>query len=87
LLTSGAVAIFEGSSLFARFFFSVNKDSHIKQYKVPAQYEDPYKDFKKAGKYVTNVHITTICPTTKQWYMHPSTYQSQQFIILSRVSD
>jgi hypothetical protein len=41
------MGIFEGSSLFALFFFSVNKDSHIKQCNMPTQYEDLEKNLKR----------------------------------------
>jgi hypothetical protein len=39
LLTSEALGIFEGSSLFAQFFFSENKCQKVKQCKIPAQYK------------------------------------------------
>jgi hypothetical protein len=39
LLTSEALGVFEGSSLFAQFFFSVNKCQKVKQCEVSAQYK------------------------------------------------
>jgi len=37
LLTSEALGVFEGSSLLAQFFFSVNKCQKFKQSEKPAQ--------------------------------------------------
>jgi hypothetical protein len=39
LLTSEALGVFEGSSLLAQFFFSVNKGKKFKQCEEPAQYK------------------------------------------------
>jgi hypothetical protein len=39
LLTSEALGVFEGSSLLAQFFFSVNKRQKFKQCEEPAQYK------------------------------------------------
>jgi hypothetical protein len=74
LLTSGTVVIFEGSSLFARFFFSVNNESHVKYCNVTIQCEELGKIKKKGGgKYVANVHITTFFPKLKPPSMHINT--------------
>jgi hypothetical protein len=47
LLTSEALGVFEGSSLLAQFFFSVNKYQTFKQCEEPAQYKSSVQS---AGK-------------------------------------
>jgi hypothetical protein len=39
LLTSEALGVFEGSSLFAQFFFSVNKCQKVQHCELPAQHK------------------------------------------------